>query len=596
MKTKTLAILVILCATFAYIGLKKEDSKKGKSIIEDTTPLSAIDLNSITQIDLKKGKQNISLKKNNEEWRATSSEGLDFPINFQKLREFLITLRDLKLESRITRSNAHDEKFGLSESTSPTLVTLLAGDKLIGSLSLGMNKEGKAAAPNPAMPFNMGAPPAGQYLHLNEDQAVYLTPKPLPANMQASNWMIESIAQAKLDEMSNIEFHYPHKSFKLEKSVQKIEKSTDGSKPAEEVITWNASGDLPTTQLDSSKVNDLLDDLKEVKVNEPVAAKLKSSFTDNGYGVKVSRGENNIYELKAHQIGTDWYIYNLAKEEEIYKISSFRLEDIFSKNSDLFKLSGLKVADNVNQITLKDNGQMTQLTLKGSEWSISGKAPTPKIKKDKVEALIKLTNSLGALDYHVTKLPKALSKTTEIKTENKTISIVDHGTVPMKSGKVIKISGQKTAYSIKEADYNSIFPKVSEVLDFKSPSENVAALKALAYKDFTLTKSEAGWQFSNADPVNEAMVDALWTSYEAVFESHYQPNGTIETVKNTLKVTHSDDSIETLSIGPAAKGIVSIKSSRFGGTFKVNLDLTRSLFNGRMAFAKAVDKSDSKAN
>jgi len=594
-KGKNLALLILVCAVFAYFGLKEPESQKGKAVIKDSTPLKPLDLNSITEVTFEKGTNLITLKQLGEQWRATTSGNLDFPVNFQKFREFLLSIRDLELESRITRSKDHDEKFGLDTKSEPTVVSLISNGKKVATLNLGQNKEG-VATPNSGMPFNFGAPPAGQYLHLNDDPSVYLIPKPVNANMTASAWMMESIAKANKDEMSSIEFHYPHKNFKLEKSINKIEKSTDGSAPPKEVITWNASGDLPSTKLDASKISDLLNNIDEIKANEPVHKDIAKSYEGKGYGLKVSRGENAIYEIKANYVGNDWYIANQATPDELYKISSFRLEDIFAKNQDLFQLKNISIADNITKIKFVEPTQSIELIKTKDQWSMLGHDPLPAIVPETIETLVRYLKSLDAQDYLVSNLPASKGTYLEITTNGKVTKIHDIGSVQLKSGKLIQIEGQALAYSLEEKKYDNLFPKLSKICNFKSSSDSVSKLKAISYNDFKLVHENDQWSFDNGDAVNEASITALWSSYEAIFESAYLPSGKLEEIKNSLVITHADDKIETINLGPAKNGLVKIQSSRFGGIFQLNLDIARSLINGRLSFAKAVDKTEPESN
>ena len=598
MKGKSLIILILICGIFAYIGLKPSDSKRGKSVLENTTPYENVDLNGITEVSLTKGKESLSFKKKGEQWRATSSSNLDFPLNFNKFRDLLLAVRDMKLESRITRSKSHDSKFGLNEAATPTQLTLKVGEKNVATLLLGKNKEGKAQAPNPAMPFNMPGPAAGQYLHYDNGDAVYLAPKPFDASLTPSNWIIEEIATAKKDEMTSISMVYPHKSIQLDKTVSQIQQSTDGSKPPKEVTNWKATGDLPSNHtLDSTKINDLLDDLSEIKVNEPVHNSISKSFGKGNYSLKVSRGENSIYEVKANKVGDDWYMYNTKNQNEIYKVSSFRVEDIFAKNDQLFKLDNIKISDNTSEITLKDIDFQYNFVKTGAQWNLKGKAPLPSLNTDKFDEFLEaIEKGVKAQDYLVKNIPPVTGKELILKAGNKVTRVSDLGDFPIKTGKLIQIGNQKSVYSLSKSNHDLLFAKFSDLVDLKAPSAKSDDLKTIKYSDFKLKKGESSWQFANGDAVNEDSVSGLWTSYEAIFDSVYQANGSLGIVKNSLKLTHSDDYVETIHIGEAKKGYVIIKSSRFGGTFRVNLDVTRSLFNGRMAFAKAVDKKDSESN
>lgn len=596
MNGKGLILLVIICGIFAYIGLKPGVDKRGKSAIENTTPFKKLDLNSVSEVELKKGKQNIVFKKDGELWRATTSDNLDFPLNFKKFRDLLFAIRDLELDSRITRSNTHDKKFGLDEASNPTQLILKAGDKNLLTLDLGKNKEGKPQQPNPAMPFNFGAPAAGQYFHMNEDEGVYLMPKPLNTNMTASNWIIENIVTAKKGDISSIELSFPHKSIKLDKSVSQIQQSTDGSKPPKDVIKWSASGDTPPTALDTNKINDFLDDLDEIKVSEPVKNDIAKSFGKNKYTLKVSKADGPIYEVEANNVGNDWYLHDTSKKDEIYKISSFRLEDIFAKNNELFALKNIKVADNLSQITVKDVDWNYQLVKKDGEWNLKGAAPLPKINSSNLEKLTSLLKGFEAQDYLAKNLPPQTGKQVIVKAGDKSHTVLDLGEFPIKSGKLIQIGGQNVAYSLSGSDHGNLFPKLSKIVDFKAPSSSSDDLKSIKYSDFELKRVENAWQFANGDPAEGSAVKALWTSYESIFDSSYLANGKLEASKVSLNITHSDDSVETLNIGEAKNGYVMIKSSRFGGTFRVNLDLARSLLNGRMSFAQAVDKTDSSSN
>ena len=96
MKGRTLIILALVCAGLAWFSFKDEKQEFGANLVNNEQPFKNLDINQVSKVTIHKGGRDLALDKTAGNWRASNKE-LDFPVNFEKLRDFLLAVRDMKL-------------------------------------------------------------------------------------------------------------------------------------------------------------------------------------------------------------------------------------------------------------------------------------------------------------------------------------------------------------------------------------------------------------------------------------------------------------------------------------------------------------------
>lgn len=588
MKGKTLVILLVICGALAWFGLKDEKREVGSNVINDKTPFKNLDINSLDQVKLKKDTLTVKLEKKSGAWRAMSGN-LDYPLDFEKLREFLLSIKDMQLIDKKTSQEKHYKRFGLDDDSKPTKVELLAGEQQVLNLNLGKVRQGKKE-PGPYS----WAKEEGHYLTRGEDATVFLSKDKVNVDMEETFWMKDELVKVEKDEISKIEFTFPHKSYALDKSITKIEKSTDGSVPPEEKINWKASGDLPEAMsLKESEVKTLLDRLAELTVTKPVAKSKKAELSKlSPYALKVSRGENVLYELRVEEQKETWYVHLASQPDELYQMDNWRIEQIFAYSKNLFGLQNFKLSDKkVNSISW--SGSSFSVKRDGDKWTTEGTAPIPEIKADELKKTIDLVKDIDLNDYHVKDIqPKPGKRVTFELEGGEKLNITEAGSLFLQDSKLILIEGKKGLFSISEATHQNLFPDIKKVLDLSMKPAAIDDLVEVSMPGIVLQKKGDEWvQQGRTEKVKKDEITTWFDGLKAIYDHPYASTGIPFKTHSTISLKSKDGKTLSLNFSDGDKGIALTSSSQFGGTFKVKWEVVKALFKPKDHFLE-VKKAD----
>jgi hypothetical protein len=586
MNAKSTIVLVAACAGLAYFGLQGPSKQQRKTTVLETAPFEQLDLNGITNIEIASGTSRIDIAKQGEQWRAKSGE-LDFPVDFSKLREALMDLQKTEILSHVSKNDKIDNRFGLDDSSSPTLVTLKNGDKTLAKLELGKGRASKAPqSPSPFGGMGMGGREVGQFLRIsNRAKDVFFAKEKLDVSTSPSTWIKSSLAKADKDEITEISLGYPDKDVILSKEVQTIEKSTDassdGNTPPETVTTWKLSGSL-ALETDSSAITSFLDQLDNITVSAPVAATKASQFkAEHSFKLKVSRGDNALYDLSFSKVDPNWYVWSNDTPKEIYKISSYNVENIFANNQKNFSLPEVSVAGNLQSLQWQD----LRLKREGDNWNLLGKAPLPEVDQDKAKAVATALAELKATDVFVDKQQWGKAKNSIKVSDGNTETILEKmGTGLLKNAVVLRKNG--SLFSVSSSDGDKIFPNIEDILKLESSIDELDGLNAIENGQVNIRLKDDVWTLADGKEANKNSLESWIDSWKSVFESSYFPDGKTFETELTLKAEIKGGLHVSLEVSQAKAGYCWVRASNYGGCFKVKKELIQSLQNGADFFSE----------
>jgi hypothetical protein len=393
--------------------------------------------------------------------------------------------------------------------------------------------------------------------------------------------MNSSLVKVEKDEITHVDLMFPDKHIILDKEVNTIETSTDGSTPPETVTTWKLSGDL-SFETNTSEIKSWLDQIDDITVSEPVAAHTSSQFTAaNSFGISVSRGDENLYDLSLCKVNNNWYIWKKDHPKEIYQISSYNVENMFGKNDKILSLPSTKIEGELSDIHWDD----VSLQQKNGTWVLAGTAPVPEISRNKVSDVQSVLTELKPLDI-IAKMDSSAQPLRKMTTStNQTTTIVDYGEVQLKGSHVVKVGDQILVLSSEDTD--KLFPDIKDVLKVTSPIEKLEDLAGFQNGHTALSFTNDTWTLKDGRKAKESSVESWLDAWNSIFESEYSPKKQTFKPELILKAEVKGGLHLSLDVSEAKDGYCSVQSSVYGGTFKVKKEIIQSLQNHADSFAEA---------
>lgn len=596
MKGKTIIILAVLCAVFAYLSLRDTGGTIGKAGIANPRPFEKTDFGDIARVEVGKTGDKITLGIKDGQWRAVKGE-LDFPVDFQKLQNFVKSLIDLKLSDKKLVSKEQYSIFGLDDASEPTVVSLAnSGNRNILKLTMGKSRKGKTPQNSP-YPY---APDVGHYLMIEGDPAVYQSKDRIGVDITPAFWMKGTMAKAEKNDIESVELWCPYKHLLLTKETKEIQKSTDPSAKPEKETKWTASGDLPEGRhLQYREMDSFLGRVAEITATEPVAPSVRKELPEKpAYRVLVKAAGKTAFELFADERNNEWYAFTAERPDEIYKVSSWNIEEVFAAGDKLFKLEDVRLDKNlISSLTWKHDGcpDLRLSTGKG-EWELIGAAPVPKIKDAARDDVLGALDKVEFCDYHKLKdkpSPKAVLAV-EL-TGGGRLEISDLGPFSLKEGRLIALSGNSDVYSIRKTEYEKLFPTTEKLLEFDAKPDSADALKAAHLPSFYLAKENGAWKVKEGDTVRDAEKDRIdsWVkTMQSVLASRYCPDAVKFKSVTEIRITGADDRTVTLSFSEMSLGMVDVRHSLYGGSFKVRGEICRAMLKKASDFVKDEAEKD----
>lgn len=591
MSNKTIGILIVLCAVFAYFGLRDTGSKKGKNIIADTTPFKNLALNTINKIKITQGKKEVILDLSSESktWNAKIDK-LFFPVDFSKLKTFLISVKDISLIDKKANSDKYDQKFGLDDKSNPIVVEMLVGDKSLSIVKLGNVRKGNKVGTG----SYSYTPEEGHYLKIGSGKNVYLSKEKLDVQMNNDFWLNKEIVKIDKSKITSIDLKFPHKALnlKLEKTI--LQTSANNSTPPQEVATWIASGDLPEGKsLVQNELTNLVSTLEKLEVTEPAESSMiaKMKFGEK-YSVKVRGGETDLYSLDFTEIEGKWYTVSSLSADQIYMIDASKVEKIFSQSKNLFNLKELSIVSKIDSIKIKSG-----LSFKSEKdkWSIDGSNPKPEIKESALKDFAETVKKLQLEDYHLNEVIEKKKDSVSFKEGDKEVTITYVNDLSLNSQKLIRVSGFKGYYSISDNEYNKLFINQKDTLKFEAKPASADDVVSIKFPSFKLEKKEDKW-ISSDKTVEKNRISDWLDSLKNVFESPYSLQAVKFNPENLVIIKDNKNTDHVLRIGTPSKGFAKVNYSQFGGDFTVRIEVVKSLLKAQKNFLTTIDEKVKSTN
>jgi len=591
MSNKTIGILLVFCAVFAYFGLRDSSSTKGNNIIANTTPFKNLALNSINKIKIIQGKKEINLDLSSESktWSAKIDK-LNFPVDFSKLKTFLISIKDISLIDKKANSDKYDQKFGLDDKSNPITINLLVGEKSLSSIKLGSVRKGNKVGTG----SYSYTPDEGHYLKIGSEKNVYLSKEKLDIEMNNDFWLNKEIIKIDKNEITSIDLTFPHKTINLKIEKTMLQTSANNATPPQEITTWVAKGDLPEGKsLNQNEIKNFLTTLEKCEVTEPAESSMISKMSHGeNYSIVVKKEEAELYSLNFTEIAGKWYTVSSLNADQIYIIDASKVEKIFAQSKSLFNLKELSIVSKLDSLTT-----MTGLSFKNNKdkWSFDGSSPKPELKESALKDFAETVKKLQLEDYHLKNIIEKKKESISFKDGEREVTITYVNDLSLNSQKLIRISGIKGYYSISNNEYNKLFIAQKDSLKFEAKPTSADEVTSIKFPSFKLSKKDDKWM-SGDKSVEKNRVSDWIDSLKNVFDSPYSLKANKFTPENLISLKGKDNKDFILKISVPAKGYAKVNYSEFGGDFTVKLEVIKSLLKAQKNFLTTIDQKPKSTN
>ncbi len=341
MKANKLILLAVVAAVLgvaAYMSSRSVKVKTPSQVGRELLP--ELDLSKVMRIELKcSDNENLLLSGSDDGWKINSL--YDYPADITRIREHLLTLRNLKIGQKGSPDKIEDaDLLDLQDSAGRSLATLLIGD------------EHMRKATGRATQFGGGAYPDGRYVSTGDKDEVWLVKETLSSfTPKPSNWADTQIISVSSSDVNGIALMKQGDSCILSKKDG--EWSVAGLTDDEEFDT-SASHSLESA-LSSLSFNNLADpalsdDELGISTGAVFKVTLKSgeSYTAS-LGSAVPEGADRYMKIRANftpqgtnetvnaEIRTKVESFNEKSARWSYIIPSYKADSMMKSRADIVK-------------------------------------------------------------------------------------------------------------------------------------------------------------------------------------------------------------------------------------------------------------------
>ena len=380
MKTVNITNLVptvIVLIVLIVIGVIIKGSGTSPAIVIGKEPMNDLPLSRIGSIVITKNsdqsKDTLTLKRADEQWVVVNRNG--YPADPDRIEKFIREFKDMKVLRELTAGKNQLGRVGLLDPddasvNSATRVTLLKSNgDMIRTLHLGKELSGPGSE-NQTSQQGFGGFPDRRFVMIDNKRSeiVVVDQTFSNASPSPSDWLNKDFL--KVDKPNSIEVIYPGdestNSWKITKSSDVAEWELFGNVPEGKVLD---TGSTPTSPLSSPSFNDLATEAEKSQLDKNATQIKIGTFDGLNYHVKIGQtasgndriiqvkttatfpksrisGENEKAEDKAN-LDKEWkekqeeLKEKLRKEaafnKNVYRVSSYTVESILKKKSDLLK-------------------------------------------------------------------------------------------------------------------------------------------------------------------------------------------------------------------------------------------------------------------
>lgn len=240
-----LALVVVLGGAGLLLYQNNSSSWRGGGTAVGQKLLGEFDVNTVVQISVKHGTNELLLAKKNDRWRVAQRG--DYPANFSEISSLLLKLKDMKVvqAEAIGPSQLGRLELAASGTNAPTNVELRdAAGKAIKSLVLGKRHMRKSQGGSPMGDMDDGGWPDGRYVQVGgASDKVLLVSDPL-SNLEpnADNWLNKDFFKIEKAKSIAVTFPTGTNSWRLARETEGADLKLVDAKPGEELDSAKASG------------------------------------------------------------------------------------------------------------------------------------------------------------------------------------------------------------------------------------------------------------------------------------------------------------------------------------------------------------------
>lgn len=242
MKLRNIILLVIAAAVLIAVAVnnsKKEKKAEAAGIVAGQLLFPDLALDDVEKIVIRNTDSAATLEKAADVW--ISSDRFKYPANFQKIRDSLIKLSEIKISQKMNVSNSQREVLRMQLPSSAatnkaacgTLVQLFGkGNKVLASLLIGSTRERKAA---PGAPY--GGYPDGQFVSTDEGRTAFLLAETVDSfSSTPKDWIDSELVNVALADIREISVTGPGRTpVKLTRRQNTSVYDLEGLTAAEEI-------------------------------------------------------------------------------------------------------------------------------------------------------------------------------------------------------------------------------------------------------------------------------------------------------------------------------------------------------------------------
>ena len=380
MKTVNITNLVptvIVLIVLIVIGVIIKGSGTSPAIVIGKEPMNDLPLSRIGSIVITKNsdqsKDTLTLKRADEQWVVVNRNG--YPADPDRIEKFVREFKDMKVLRELTAGKNQLGRVGLLDPddasvNSATRVTLLKSNgDMIRTFHLGKELSAPGSE-NQTSQQGFGGFPDRRFVMIDNKRSeiVVVDQTFSNASPSPSDWLNKDFL--KVDKPNSIEVIYPGdestNSWKITKSSDVAEWELFGNVPEGKVLD---TGSTPTSPLSSPSFNDLATEAEKSQLDKNATQIKIGTFDGLNYHVKIGQtasgndriiqvkttatfpksrisGENEKAEDKAN-LDKEWkekqeeLKEKLQKEaafnKNVYRVSSYTVESILKKKSELLK-------------------------------------------------------------------------------------------------------------------------------------------------------------------------------------------------------------------------------------------------------------------
>ncbi len=303
MNKKQFLILVVLVVVLGAWGLSRWRSQSsafsGGGGVAGQKLLGEFDVNSVAQLAIQRGTNELLLAKKEDTWRVAQRS--DYPANFGEISTFLLKLKGLKIvqTEQVGPSLLPRLELAASGTNVPTVVEFRdASGKALKTLTLGKTLMDNSQAGAGMDEFGGGGYPKGRYVQVSgmTDSVAVISDALTDVSPDASHWLNKNFIKVEKPKLIAVTFPEATNSWTLTRETEAGEWKLVAAQAEEKLDSGKSVG--VTSPFSSPTLNDVALGLapEQAGLDKPTVIKI-STFDGFDYTVNVGAKTNENYLL-----------------------------------------------------------------------------------------------------------------------------------------------------------------------------------------------------------------------------------------------------------------------------------------------------------